>query len=72
MIALADEGLLARRVRENGLGLLFPSGNADALYKSIRKISESDIQTFQHSALLYADSCSRKVFRQSFLTAFQK
>lgn len=69
-VIVSDEGLLARRVREYGLGLLFSSGNAELLYKSMRKISESDMQQYRTHAAGYADLCSRNAFRKSLLSAF--
>ncbi|NJL60359.1 MAG: glycosyltransferase family 4 protein [Desulfobacteraceae bacterium] len=59
--------MLARRVRENSLGLLFPSGDADALYAAMRKISTSDMRQYRTFAAIYADSCSRNAFRESLL-----
>ena len=69
-VIVSDEGLLAHRVREYGLGLLFSSGNAKSLYESMRKISESDMQQYRACTVSYAELCSRNAFRKSLLSAF--
>ena len=68
-VIVSDEGLLARRVREHKLGLLFPSGHAQALKTGMKDIFQSDMRQFQQAALHYAQLCSRQAFRTALLSA---
>ncbi len=65
MALASDEGLLARRVSEHGLGILFRSGNAAALRNAmsdaIRTLSIWD----QDQAVSYARKCSRRAFNSA-------
>ena len=70
MVIASDEGLVARRVREHNLGWLFPSGNVNALRKTMDEaafLAESDKAQFRESALKYARLCSRKAFKKALL-----
>lgn len=73
MVIVSDEGLLARRVREHHLGLLFPSGSVEALRKRMQEaahLSEADRIRFCESALRFSRSCSREAFRKALIAPF--
>lgn len=72
MIA-SDEQLLGRRVREHGLGWLFPSGDAKALQQSLTTATlatAQQMQVLQAAVARYAATCTRECFRQSLLGAY--
>ncbi len=68
-VIVSDEALLGKRVREHKLGLLFPSGDAQALKTGMKDIFQSDMAQFQQAALHYAQLCSRQAFRTALLSA---
>ena len=73
MVVASDDGLVGKRVLEHKLGLLFSSGNTNALGKSMIQavsLSQSDRDQFQNSAAEYAMSCNREAFRQALLAPF--
>lgn len=73
MIIASDEGLVARRVREHGLGWLFRSGNVKELKISVKKamtLSAEEMARFRHAALRYASTCSRPLFRKALLAPY--
>jgi len=70
MVIASDEGLLARRVREHDLGLLFPTNNINALHECMMAASALDEERrtqLQQKLLHYAKTCSRENFRQALL-----
>jgi glycosyltransferase involved in cell wall biosynthesis len=72
-VIASDEELVGRIVRERGLGLLFPSGDARALSHAIKRISCATVEEMSrwHSAArAYAPHCSRVAFRSALLEAF--
>jgi glycosyltransferase involved in cell wall biosynthesis len=69
-VIVSDEQLLGRLTREQGLGLLFPSGNVDALGKCIQKaaqLSPDRIAKFSAAARAYALRYSREAYRDALL-----
>ena len=67
MVIVSDEGLIARRVKENKLGICFPSGNInglkEAMSRSQRLLEERPHQIEEH-ARLFAARCDRQAFRE--------
>ena len=73
MVVASDEGLIARRVRENGLGICFASGNTRELKKALRAAEEmfiSDPHRFTEAAHSYAEQCNRKAFRRALINVY--
>jgi glycosyltransferase involved in cell wall biosynthesis len=73
MVIASDEGLLARRVREHGLGWLFPSGNVEELEVNVKKamtLSGEEMTRFRRAGLRYASLCSRSLFRKALLAPY--
>jgi len=71
MVIASDAGLLAKRVREHGLGFLFKMNNARALQNSMVKavlLNNESRSEIQRNALRYASTCSREEFRQSLVS----
>jgi len=69
-VIASDEQLLGRLTREQGLGLLFPSGNATALRDCIRHaagFSPDEAARFSAAARCYAVRCSRDAYREALL-----
>lgn len=74
MVIASDEGLIAKRVSDHGLGWLFASGNAGELRKALDRamaLSQAEMARFYETAHRYAGSCSREAFRQALLSSFQ-
>lgn len=72
-VVASDEELVGRLVRERGLGLLFPSGNAGAFASALLKAAAStadEIARWRSAAQLFAKTCSREAFRSALLAAF--
>ncbi len=72
-VIASDEGLVARRVREHNLGLLFRSADVESLRNNILeafKINKSQKILFKDSAHHYAESCSRSIFRTALSSCF--
>lgn len=73
LVIASDEGLLARRVREHNLGLLFPSGQVDSLVKNMKQVMTFDknkLASYIKTAHNYASSCSRQAFRRAIIEPF--
>ncbi|HTZ39968.1 MAG TPA: glycosyltransferase, partial [Syntrophales bacterium] len=73
MVISSDEGLLARRIKENGLGWVFPSGNAGELKTRMHdalQLGSNEMAEFHKAAQLYAGTCSREAFRKALLAPF--
>ncbi len=73
MVIASDEGLVARRVREHGLGWLFRSGNVKELQANVKNamtLSAEEVAQFGHAALRYASLCSRPLFRKALLAPY--
>ena len=69
-VIVSDEQLLGRLTREQGLGLLFPSGDADALRDCIRHaagFSPDEAARFSIAARDYAGRYSRDAYREALL-----
>jgi len=70
LVIASDEGLLARRVRDHGLGLLFPTNDVPALQQRMTEaaaLSREQRAGYQEKLLHYAGTCSRKNFRQALI-----
>lgn len=74
MVIVSDEGLLAKRVREHDLGLLFPTTNIHALQKCMIEASlmhnEKRAQ-FHTNLIQYGKICSRESFRNALLAPWR-
>lgn len=71
MVIVSDEGLLAKRVREHHLGLFFPTMNVDALQQRMIEAASFDQvkrEQFRSRLLQYAQTCSRKNFRDALIS----
>ena len=65
---VSDEGLLARRVRDHGLGLLFPTNNVRELRQRMNDVPDMETALrlrYRNASLKYAESCSREAFREA-------
>ena len=70
MVITSDEGLLARRVRDHHLGLLFHRQNQNELQKRMQAattLSVSERDHFRMMSSKYAETCSRDAFRRALL-----
>ena len=67
-VVVSDEQLLGRLTREQGLGLLFPSGNSLALTECIRQttvLTPNEISGYAAAARQYAQRHSREAYRRA-------
>jgi len=67
MVIVSDEGLIARRVEENKLGIGFPSGNINGLKEAMnraQKLLEEKPHQIEKHARLFAAKCDRQAFRE--------
>ncbi len=74
MVIASDEGLLARRVREHDLGLLFPTNDINALHECMMAacaLDEERRMQRQQKLLHYSKTCSRESFRQALLAPWR-
>jgi glycosyltransferase involved in cell wall biosynthesis len=72
-VIASDEELVGRFVREQGLGLLFPSGNAPALAQAMLEMLAAPAQQmngWKQALAAFAQHCSRAAFRQTLLAGF--
>jgi len=72
-VIASDQGLVAKRVREHRLGLLFRSEDANALYDSMMKAIDMDDNSnssFYDATIRYSKSCSREHFRTAISSCF--
>jgi glycosyltransferase involved in cell wall biosynthesis len=75
MVIASDEELVGRLVREHGLGLLFPSGDAVAFRQSILRAINArlaELAQWKAAACRYAGLSSRAEFRRVLLQAFDQ
>ena len=73
-VIASDEQLVGQRVRQHDLGLLFPTGNSEALKNAIIEaatIGAEVLTRWQANAAKYSSSCSREAFRAALLASFQ-
>src|SRR5258708_1115439 len=66
MVIVSDEELLGRLTRDHGLGLLFPTENADTLRDRIQEaalMTDEQMAAYSQAAEKYAAMCSRKAYR---------
>lgn len=69
-VIVSDEQLLGRLTREQGLGLLFPSGNVEALRECMQKATQwspEETVKFSAAARTYALRYSREAYRDALL-----
>jgi glycosyltransferase involved in cell wall biosynthesis len=69
---VSDEELVGRRAREHGLGLLFQSGNVQALRACLERALRTDEHErarWSQAALKYATGLTRAAFREALLRA---
>lgn len=74
MIIASDEGLLARRIRDHKLGLLFQSRKVRDLQGRMRaaaSLTRADFDQYRERLLRYAMTCSREAFRKALQSAWQ-
>jgi hypothetical protein len=74
-VIASDEGLVGYRVRQYGLGWLFPSGDVPALRQAILQAttaSQQELQLKRLGAQRYAAQFSRAQFRRHLLQAFSR
>jgi glycosyltransferase involved in cell wall biosynthesis len=72
-VIASDENLLARRIRQHNLGMLFrPCDTRDLLKKmnEASELTESAIKSIKLSASSYAGQCSRDAFRAALLSPY--
>jgi glycosyltransferase involved in cell wall biosynthesis len=70
MVIVSDEGLLARRVRDHHLGLLFQTNAVHELQHRMRDVvslNQAGRDQFRVMSLKYAGTCSREAFREALL-----
>jgi hypothetical protein len=70
MVIVSDEGLLARRVRDHHLGLLFQTNDVHELRQRMRDVvsmNQAERDQFRVTSLKYAGTCSREAFREALL-----
>lgn len=73
MVIASDEELVGRLVRENNLGVLFPSGDSTALLRAIESTAQAtpeEQSRWKAKALSFANKSSRAKFRRVLLEAF--
>jgi glycosyltransferase involved in cell wall biosynthesis len=71
-VIASDEQLVGRRVREHGLGLLFPSGDSGALGVAVdhaAQLPARAVTALEDAALRFAASCTRRRFGDALTTA---
>jgi glycosyltransferase involved in cell wall biosynthesis len=74
MVIASDEGLLAKRIREHHLGLLFQTENIRELQQRMTEavlLNKEGRDNFRATSLHYATSCSREAFRKALLSPWQ-
>ncbi|MBN2059889.1 MAG: glycosyltransferase [Deltaproteobacteria bacterium] len=67
MVIVSDEGLIARRVKENKLGICFPSGDINGLKEAMsraKKLLEERPHQIEEHARLFAARYDRQAFRK--------
>lgn len=70
MVIASDEGLLAKRIREHDLGLLFQTNNIYELHQRMNDaavLSNEGHSHFRTTSLHYATTCSRESFRNALI-----
>ena len=74
MVIASDEGLLARRVRDHHLGVLFPTNDVHELRQCMNEMAfmtQGEREQFQQMALKYAGICSREAFREALVAPWR-
>jgi glycosyltransferase involved in cell wall biosynthesis len=73
MAIVSDEGLLARRVKENKLGICFPSGDIKGLKEAMtraQRLSEERPHQIEKHTRLFAAKCDRQAFREALTSVY--
>jgi glycosyltransferase involved in cell wall biosynthesis len=73
MVIVSDEGLIARQVKENKLGIWFPSGNINGLKEAMtraQKLMEKEPYQIEKHTRLFAAKCDRKAFRETLISIY--
>ncbi|VAW37559.1 hypothetical protein MNBD_DELTA03-12 [hydrothermal vent metagenome] len=73
MVVASDEGLVARRVSEHDLGMLFNSGRASSLRETLilaARLNQSRMAKYKINTGNFASSCSRDKFSQALIQPF--
>lgn len=72
VVIASDEGLVARRVKDHGLGVLFASGRVSSLLDAMTRVMAMDeaARSRVHDAALgYSATCSRQAFKTALLAS---
>lgn len=73
MVIVSDEGLIARRVGENKLGICFPSGNISGLKEAMtraQKLLEEKLHKIEKHTRLFAAKCDRQAFHEALTSIY--
>jgi glycosyltransferase involved in cell wall biosynthesis len=73
MAIVSDEGLIARRVKENKLGICFPSGDINGLKKAMtraQRLSEEKPHQIEKHTRVFAAKCDRQAFREALTSVY--
>lgn len=73
MVVASNEGLVAKRVKEHKLGLLFQSENIHSLREAMAmsiELTKEKREEYRKNSYKYSVSCSRKNFRQVLIRPF--
>jgi glycosyltransferase involved in cell wall biosynthesis len=73
MAIVSDEGLIARRVEENKLGICFPSDDINGLKKAMtraQRLSEEKPHQIEKHTRLFAAKCDRQAFREALTSVY--
>ena len=75
MLIASDEQLVGRLVRENGMGILFPSGDANYLQAAIQRAlntTEPQLKKWASASKKFGELCSRSAFHDALLCSFAR
>jgi len=75
MVVASDEGLIAQRVKEKGLGLCFASGQTEGLKKALsraEKMLKIDPTAFAEASSRFAAQCDRAAFRKAVQSVYSQ
>ncbi len=75
MIIASDEQLVGRLVRENGMGIVFPSGDVAYLQASIQRAlntGETQLKKWQSASRKFGELCSRSAFHDALLCSLAR
>lgn len=75
MVVASDDGLIARRVRERGLGLCFTSGNVRKFKAALIKAEQiltADPTRYAGPTRKFAEQCNREAFRKALIAVYNQ